>query len=98
MAAHELAPLIPDLHEPRMHGCQAAGIGTVFAECGATPASRWRRWCFNSHERECWLCGFHAKMIAAGLARCDDCARRGVIAVAWLDPIDLLLSGHAGTG
>lgn len=94
MAVHELAPAIPDLAEPRMAPCQAAGIGTG-AVCGATPASLWRRTCANAHERDCWLCGIHAKMTAAGMARCDDCARRGVICAAALEPVDLLLLGHA---
>ena len=98
MAVHELAPWVPDLAVPRMHGCEAHGIGTGAVCCGATPASLWRRRCFNRHERQCWLCGVHAKMITAGLARCDDCASRGVAAVAWLAPVDLLLAGHAGEG
>jgi hypothetical protein len=95
MAVYDLAPWVPDLAEPRMAPCQATGIGTGAICCGATPASLWRRWCFNGHEREVRLCGVHAKMITAGMARCDDCARRGVICAATLAPVDLLLLGHA---
>ena len=70
---------------------QPGGGGPV---CGITPASRWRRWCFAGHERDCWLCGVHAKMAAAGFASCDDCAGRGLAAPAWVTPVDLIMLGH----
>jgi hypothetical protein len=95
---HQIAPWIPDLKVPRMHPCQATGIGPGATGCGATPASAWLRWCFNGHTRDVWLCGVHAKMIAAGMSACADCASRGVASAAWIKPVDLLLLGHAGQG
>jgi len=92
---HTIEPAIHDLHVPRMHPCQAKGIGPGAIECGATPASYWRRWCLNQHQRDCWLCPVHAQMVAAGTSWCSDCAARGVAGTAYLKPLDLLLLDHA---
>lgn len=90
-----IAPALPDLKVPRMHPCQARGVGPGAIECGHTPASHWLRWCLNGHERECWLCGVHSLMLAAGQSCCSECLARSVKATAFLKPLDLLLAGHA---
>jgi hypothetical protein len=76
-----------------MWPCQAGGTGPLARQCGATPASLWRRWCHHGHERECWLCPVHAKMIASGLGTCADCADRGVSTRAWLAPLRMIITG-----
>jgi hypothetical protein len=89
--------VVADLKVPRMHPCEATGTGPFAVQCGATPASLWRRWCANGHSREVRLCGTHAAVITRGMGACADCAARGATAPAMLEPADLLLLGHAGT-
>ena len=95
----DISPLVPTLDAPRAHPCQAEGIGPGAVQCGAAPASRWRRRCLvvPSHVRDCWLCGTHAKMITGlGRGRCGECAAHGVSSQCVAEPLDLLLLGHAG--
>lgn len=85
--------------EPLMHPCQAGGVGSGATACGATPASLWRRYCRNGHERRVRLCGTHALLITLGRGACADCIAAGAGDMpAMLEPVDLLLAGHAGTG
>jgi hypothetical protein len=88
--------VVADLKVPRMHPCEAAGTGPGAQQCGATPASLWRRYCANGHSREVWLCGTHAAVITRGMGACADCADRGTAAAAMITPVDLLWCGHAG--
>lgn len=96
---HQIEPRWLTLAEPLMHPCQAGGVGAGATACGATPASLWRRYCRNGHSRQVRLCGSHALLITLGRGACADCIARGAGDVpAELEPVDLLLAGHAGTG
>jgi hypothetical protein len=92
MTVHRLDVAWPDARVPRMHPCQAAGLGPHAAACGATPASRWRRSCGNGHVRDCWLCGSHAAVITGGNGGCAECADKGVTSPALLEPVTMLLA------
>jgi hypothetical protein len=83
MPAYLLNPYIPDLRVPRSYPCGA--LTAPETECGATPASLYRRGCgVLSHTREVWLCPVHASMAACGGAICRDCALRGGISPVFL--------------
>lgn len=95
LTIHLLDFKAPSLDVPRMHPCQATGTGPHAVACGATPASLWRRSCANGHERDCWLCPAHARLLATSLGQCADCAGRGAAGVrAVIAPVELLLAGY----
>jgi len=99
VTTHRLDLVAPSLDIPRMHPCQAQGIGPGSVLCGATPASLWRKECGTpSHGQDAWLCGNHASLIARGMGTCRACGDRGATARVTLAPVDLLLLGHAGKG
>lgn len=69
---------VPDLHAARMWPCSAFVMPEI--ECGATPASKYRRRCgVESHAKLIWLCPVHAAIVACGGSICKDCAQRGGI-------------------
>lgn len=72
---------IPDLGIVRAHPCGILVSSSL--ECGATPASLYRRECgVAGHSREIWVCPVHAMYVGAGMAICRECAgRRGIRAV-----------------
>jgi hypothetical protein len=79
----QVSPAIPDLRLARMYPCSA--IIAPETECGATPASLYRRTCgVISHARNVWLCPVHAAIAACGGAMCQECARAGGIVTARL--------------
>jgi hypothetical protein len=86
----------PSTNEPREFPCQAGGIGPGAIQCGATPSSRWERYCDNGHTREVRLCPSHAVLIAKGYGACTECLDKGTSAAAKLRPLDLILLGHIG--
>jgi hypothetical protein len=86
----------PSTNEVRQYPCQARGIGPFSAQCGATPASLWERYCVNGHTREVRLCPAHAVLIARGHGACTECLDKGTASAVMLRPLDLLLLGHAG--
>jgi len=86
----------PSTNESRMYPCEAKGIGSHAAMCGATPASLWERCCLNGHSRNVWLCPSHAWIIARGRGACAECVERGTSSVAMLRPKDLILLNHVG--
>ena len=76
MAVIPVSLAIPDLRIPRSYPCSA--VVDWDTECGATPASLYRRSCgVVEHTREVWLCPVHVTMVAASMAICRECARRG---------------------
>jgi hypothetical protein len=93
MAVHQVEPSWPTLDVPRMHPCEAAGVGPGAVTCGATPASLWERSCGTpSHTREARLCGSHAAMTILGLVGCRECLARGAVAAVTLRPLEILLA------
>jgi hypothetical protein len=67
---------IPDLNVPRMQPCSAVVAPRI--ECGATPASLYRRYCtVPSHERIIWLCAVHASVVVCNASVCRECADVG---------------------
>jgi hypothetical protein len=83
MATLHLGLAIADLKLPRMEPCSAVVAPRI--ECGATPASLYRRYCtVPSHERKIWLCPVHASVVASNGSICRDCAERGGVSPVML--------------
>lgn len=88
MTVLQISPAIPSLGIPRGHPCSAAI--SVEDECGATPASLYRRSCgVLSHTRQVWLCPVHATMAGMGNAICRECIRRGGISLVRLERLSM---------
>ena len=76
MADLEIGIATADLRIVRMWPCSALVLSKT--ECGATPASLYRRYCVvPSHARKIWLCPVHAALVAAGGSICRECAAVG---------------------
>jgi hypothetical protein len=96
VAVHQISPDWMSTEEPRQWPCTAKGTGLGAEQCGATPASVWRRFCANGHSREVRMCGSHAALAAAGMVACTECIDKGTHCLAQLVPVDLVLLGHIG--
>ena len=82
MAILDIGLAIANLGIARMWPCSAiSGIpGKVV--CGATPSSKYLRWCgVESHTKIIWLCPVHAALVASGGSVCRECLQRGGITV-----------------
>jgi hypothetical protein len=88
MATIDIGLAIPDLKIFATYPCSAvvAPPAHGFAiECGATPASMYRRYCTTpSHERVIWLCPVHASVVAANASICRECAEMGGVSPVML--------------
>lgn len=89
----------PSTNEVRQCPCVAGGVGPFAQRCGATPASRWERYCDNGHTREVRLCPSHARLFANGYGVCSECLDKRVLipCAVKLRPLDLILLGHFGS-
>lgn len=90
MPSLDIGLAVPDLRIPRWGPCSALVAPSI--SCGATPASRYARYCtVPSHVREIRLCPVHAALVASGGATCHECAQRGgispVLIIRLSDPV-----------
>lgn len=84
MAIIDLGLVIPDLKIFATYPCSAV-VAPRGVECGATPASLYKRYCtVPSHERIIWLCPVHASVVAANASICRECAAMGGVSPVML--------------